>query len=560
MAEALETAITDNVLTCSICLEEFKDPRVLPCFHTFCFDCISEHAQRYLPRRPKFPCPLCKEVIRVPARGLTQLQRNFSFCRTKEIIAQEKEKRTLEKEQANVVATTQVIAQMTSSCEKHPNSELKYYCEDDDTVVCGDCTSSDHYRHGIVPIAKTAKNNRENIHAALMKTMKTTDRFKEAVAMERDIETEDTFIKTDAVKEIKKQADSMRKLINKREETLISEMNSAYNVRKRQNEANKDVLELQSASLQSACDFALELITNGTDSDVMVLAKPLIENLAAMEKTPVPTLDTTTRMSYSPGEISAAGIEAMLGQLTVQSPTPNPRSAPHSFLKKPVCLQSFSPKMADDAEIKILGLATREEQVVVVDSGNSRIKMFTHAGDYKSDIKMNMAFDVAVSQSGYLYITSQDDKCVKMYSVGDSGQLSTIPLSMCEYPEYISANSVNDNVVISDSGNHCIHVLSPTGDQLYQYGRKGRGDGQLNIPQGVCTDSYGHIFIADYGNHRVVALSPHGQFLRYIITKDDGLKTPTALAISSAGQLVVGDDMGKVKTFQYLNSTRCSLM
>lgn len=29
-------------ITCSLCLEEFKDPRILPCFHTYCKLCLDE--------------------------------------------------------------------------------------------------------------------------------------------------------------------------------------------------------------------------------------------------------------------------------------------------------------------------------------------------------------------------------------------------------------------------------------------------------------------------------------------------------------------------------------
>ncbi|XP_013410118.1 tripartite motif-containing protein 3-like [Lingula anatina] len=235
-----------------------------------------------------------------------------------------------------------------------------------------------------------------------------------------------------------------------------------------------------------------------------------------------------------------------------------------------------------------------EVQVVVADNENNRAKTFTHGGKFEFDIKLDRPFDVTLSQTGHLYLTSGGDKCVQVFSAKghkvttmgqgqldtplgitlnrqghvmvcdgeekfiftfhpDSGELlNTIPLSMCEYPRYITVNSSNDNIVISDWWEHCVHVLSPTGDQLYQYGTEGSGDDQLAAPSGVCTDRYGHIFIADCNNHRIVALSPRGKFIRYIATEDDGLESPKALAISPAGMLVVAEADGKVKKFQYL--------
>ncbi|XP_013384097.1 tripartite motif-containing protein 3-like [Lingula anatina] len=411
---------------------------------------------------------------------------------------------------------------------------------------------------------------------------------------------QDSQIRTGTIKNIKKQAQSLHKLIDQRVETLISEVNSAYDNRKRQREKNKDILELHHISLYSACDFAQELIVNATDSDVMVHAKSLIERLEEMEKTPVPSPDTPTQILYSQGKISTAGLIAMLGQVTVQSQRSlpgegtNPTPHPHVFLEKAECVHSFSSKLKDDRKIAIHGLAIDMEQMFVVDNENNRTKMFTHAGEFKHNIEISSPFHVAVSQTGQPYITSVNDKYVKVFSTrgqplatvgqdqlkepwgitlnkqghvmicdrgkkcilsfhADSGQLlNTIPLSMCECPEYITVNNVNDNIVISDWGSSCVHVLSPFGNQLYQYGTYCSGVGQMLISQGVCTDRYGHIFIADRDNNRIVALSPQGQFIRYIATHRDGMERPVALAINPADQLMVAERKGNVKTFQYL--------
>ncbi|XP_013390403.1 tripartite motif-containing protein 3-like [Lingula anatina] len=299
MAEALAAAFTDNPLTCNICLGEHEDPRVLPCYHTFCYGCISKYAKETLTPNRAFLCPICREEIQFPAGGLKQLKKNFVFSKAKDIITQKQDRRTLEEKQANEhVAVAQAIAKMAISCEKHANNRLKYYCEDDDTVICGECIATEHGGHRISSVEQVAKSSRDKIKAALVKTMKTS-RFKESVAMKTTNETEDSDIRIATIKNIRKQAQSMRKFIDQREETLISEVNSHYDNRKKQ-EANRGNLELHSASLHSACYFAQELITNGTDSDIMVHAKSLIERLAVMEKTPAPFLDTAAEISYNP--------------------------------------------------------------------------------------------------------------------------------------------------------------------------------------------------------------------------------------------------------------------
>ncbi|KAL6116597.1 trim39 [Pungitius sinensis] len=50
---------TDELLLCSICLDVFDHPVTLPCRHSFCERCITEH----LNASPQRMCPLCNERV-----------------------------------------------------------------------------------------------------------------------------------------------------------------------------------------------------------------------------------------------------------------------------------------------------------------------------------------------------------------------------------------------------------------------------------------------------------------------------------------------------------------
>src|SRR6218665_443399 len=67
-----------EITECPICMSAFTDPRMLPCIHTFCVECLSRtgEAQKKKPG-DNIPCPLCRKEFIIPADGMNGLQKNF---------------------------------------------------------------------------------------------------------------------------------------------------------------------------------------------------------------------------------------------------------------------------------------------------------------------------------------------------------------------------------------------------------------------------------------------------------------------------------------------------
>ncbi|XP_078321671.1 E3 ubiquitin-protein ligase TRIM33-like [Crassostrea virginica] len=69
MAETLDTA-KESKNVCPICFESFKTPRYLPCFHTFCHNCLSSYILSTCKSKENpvgFPCPLCRQFVPAPS-------------------------------------------------------------------------------------------------------------------------------------------------------------------------------------------------------------------------------------------------------------------------------------------------------------------------------------------------------------------------------------------------------------------------------------------------------------------------------------------------------------
>ncbi|XP_035677259.1 uncharacterized protein LOC118416278 [Branchiostoma floridae] len=93
------------------------------------------------------------------------------------------------------------------------------------------------------------------------------------------------------------------------------------------------------------------------------------------------------------------------------------------------------------------------------------------------------------------------------------------------------------NIVVTEStfSSPWVHVYSPFGHRLVIFGGFGPGKGELKHPQGICTDTCGHILVSDWGNKRVDMFTSRGEFVRTVVN----ITHSYGLAVGPGGQLVV---------------------
>lgn len=90
MAEQLQERL-DELLVCPICLDQIKNPKTLPCQHSFCFDpCLKDLSRRSDNQQPRvggsITCPICRKKFRfnhlsslpydLTLNNLLEIQRN----------------------------------------------------------------------------------------------------------------------------------------------------------------------------------------------------------------------------------------------------------------------------------------------------------------------------------------------------------------------------------------------------------------------------------------------------------------------------------------------------
>ncbi|XP_032638243.1 zinc finger protein RFP-like [Chelonoidis abingdonii] len=137
-------------LTCSICLDYFKDPVSLDCDHNFCRACITQCWEGFT---TEISCPQCREIF--PQRNLR-----------------------LNRQLRNIVEAARELRLSSGRepeperlCEKHKES-LKLFCKEDEIPICLVCDRSKQHRdHTVIPAEEAAEEFKEKIQAH-MKTLR----------------------------------------------------------------------------------------------------------------------------------------------------------------------------------------------------------------------------------------------------------------------------------------------------------------------------------------------------------------------------------------------------
>ena len=68
----MATAAPEEVnkyLSCAICFEQFKEPKVLPCLHTYCKECLVKLLKKIGPDHV-ITCPECRQDITVSGKAI----------------------------------------------------------------------------------------------------------------------------------------------------------------------------------------------------------------------------------------------------------------------------------------------------------------------------------------------------------------------------------------------------------------------------------------------------------------------------------------------------------
>ncbi len=143
---------------------------------------------------------------------------------------------------------------------------------------------------------------------------------------------------------------------------------------------------------------------------------------------------------------------------------------------------------------------------------------------------------VADSSADKIYVFKRDGELLR--TIGNKGDLIR--------PVGVAANNSLERLYVIDNRKHQIVVFNiNSGEHLFDIGKRGKGDGELNFPTNIIIDQEERLYVADLQG-RIQIFDQDGKFIKSFGRLGDGFgefARPKGIGIDSEGHIYVADSV-----------------
>ena len=564
-AEKVLQKIQDQV-TCGICLEPYKQPRLLKCFHVYCEGCL-QRLVRGGGEGQSLSCPQCRQDTPQPAGGVPGLQGAFyihnlfdiqdalkkvssseqtmcnkckkreavGFCRTcgfvceicKEIHQYWDNFETHEIIDLDTltgdVTTLVPPLKKTLFCATHPSKKAKLYCETCDELICRDCIVRVHrdHQYNLVPelFAKQEK--------VIVDSLEPVE--EQIAVLERAVESVDTRCsavmeqKTAVVAEIRTAMTHLRQVLEARETELVGIAKQTAQQKLKTLAAQRDGFELQLGQLRSCQGFVEESRRTCSQEEILRMKSPLVKQVNDLTASFKPE---TLALAEQADMVFAQSLPKMVqqfGKVYCHPVCPEKCRASGEGIKVATRGQTAAVSVkALDREGKAYNRPVESLRCELVASdGSSRVRGTVKR---RNQNIYDISYQPQIIGEHQLHILIEEHPILNSpFTVAVALPNFTAPTNIIgdlKEPWGIAVREGGE-VVVAESVGHHVSIISGNGEKK-SFGTRGSGPGEFRGPIGVAIDTGGNILVADYHNHRIQQLSSTGKHLRTVGTEGSG--------------------------------------
>lgn len=584
-----------DILLCYLCGKQYKDPRLLTCFHTFCYQCLFKYTMKNIIEN-KVKCPLCDTLNTVPAIGV----RGFD---------------------QNIFTLTNESAKHCGSCKENDESMVR--CDVCDQNLCSRCKSfhSDTFpNHVAYPVVvrnseECKTHNKTNSFVCFQCNIPicdicnvTTHKMHEigdckslAIEQKHDLEKNiDNCKKSKIVMDIKDLMDNRMVTIQAMENNILNNIDEQAKVLHacvetcRENfrrEALEMVTNLQSrpdikemnrsvTSVESRLWFAEQFFEKAEDGELATRGQSLNRSLIETLKIEVKYKELDRDIRFISKETGTSEITKLYGDIFIRD-----------LIKKPKNVFKISNTLSTSVKgATVSGLHPAEGHVWVCVETN--LEHLDKLGGIISSTNIGFPLDdVTALKNGTLLISCPSRR--RIVSVASTGKGKTfLKTTLCprglalDENENIISCQVEKDTFFDCTGEieACVSCISSGREQdsiikgelqyparvaigkdqliivsdwvqlavfIYQDEREigcYRGNPSISedfIPRGVCSTSDGDIIVVDIAMNLLHLISNEGKFKR-VLAELGNIDEPWSVASDDDGNLWIGTTGGLI--------------
>ena len=571
---------------CPLCIETVKNPKTLPCLHSFCLECfdrLANFARRQL--KATIKCPVCQTSFQIPETDTFEdLPSSFHLNRLVDVLAlkdgsvqsqrcnscdenstatcycfvcqsflcascfeaHQRLKATrghrnvlIDKLQAQDVQEL-IHRPVMCSQQYHEDQPLEFYCEDCKVLICHKCTVVRHDRHSKTDTQKAAQEQKRQMADAVAKVKAEIVRYESEIKKQTDLRNKN---KVEILNEEKKMTDTVEKLIRdlrEHERKMKDKFREIYEAEQKHHATRLENFELVATQLKSCFErcqsildrnFSVEILqTNhailGRCNELLNVRKPDLYRSPHVHYLVEKKLDLMDRVVVTktdPSKCLAAGQDSK--EVKERKET--------YFVIVTKDSEGFQCYQQDD-KIKV-DILTPEGDQLKTDIKDTKDGKYTVtytpqcAGQHRVEILVN---EQPLTGSPWIFQVHQHQYqfAFQFGSFGEGpGEFDGI------YD--IDVSDKTGTIAVADNGNNRIQLLSSEGKLRREIKIDGR-------PWSVAfTDSGDLLTLVPKSDNKLRVFSEEGHFIKHI--NDKHLDNPRHLSIASDGRIIITDRSDK---------------
>ena len=588
-------------LSCPICYELYKKPKYLPCYHSYCEECLVK-----LVVQSNITCPECRKTSVVPSGGVKQLPNNFFINRLLDEVALKRKVEGEEEAKCDLCVRGDAVEVLCLDCgaflcgrcfdnhkyskeyQNHnmmplnevrfkkegitikPNSkyavcqehelELNFYCETCDQLVCHYCIMKDHLKHDHDTVKKMATKHRKELDKIMEPVEKMIEGM--SVARKKVSNTRDKIgaQADDTDKEIDRYYEELHRRLQQQRDELKKELHEACRQKKKEVTLQLEQMEHTQAELQSIKELN-GVMKNGSDQEALLMKKQVVDDVKKISDS-YNKLDTQPVQSATMEFVRVEEYKKLMPQFGHLS---------HDDVCPVNCEALGIPEMVSKGDKVKFKIVTKDQinhlyqkggNEVVIQAQSSRGNVTpvevndNKNGSYSASFVANQVGEVKLSVT----IKGKQIKGSPFSVIKVHGKYTTIdkPSKVVNeggrmgYPWGIAFG--RDGMwAVTDSSNHCVWIFDREDQLVRKFGSNGAGNGQFNGPLGVAFDDNNHLYVTDHRNLRVQKFDITGTYLFQFGSQGSGnaqLQNPIGIIVHEGKVYVVDNGNHRISVFQ----------